>query len=430
MLFSKIGIIDEHFDYLEDQYVVIKDDRITYIGSQRPQGDWGEEYEGSGKVLMPGFYNAHSHSPMTLLRGYAEDASLSDWLNQRVFPFEKKMSAQDIYQGTLLATAEMLRMGIVSTTEMYFEGEAIAKAVEETGIKMNLSNAVTCFDDRDLTSVPTYQDTLQLLKNGRHLSSGGRLKIDLGLHAEYTNTPKVIHQLAEAAKEHHLQMHVHLSESLQEHEACKTRYGMTPAAYLYQAGLFDVPTTAAHCVWLEESDLDLLRDKQVTIATCPASNLKLASGICPVAHYLEHGISVALGTDGVASNNNLDAFSDMKLMAMLSKAKAADPTVLPSRQALYIATRAGALAQGRPDCGLLAVGNKADLIVVDLNGKPHQNPMHDIPSNLVYATLGSDVCMTMVDGAVLYRDGTYTTLDLESVIADANRAARSIVDTL
>ena len=430
MLFSNIHILDEQFQHRSGCYVGIKDGVIAYIGTEMPTEDFGEVYDGTGRLLMPGFYNSHSHSGMTLMRGYGENLALSNWLHQRIFPFEAKLTTEAIYNGTMLAAAEMLRFGIVSTTEMYFDAAAIRRAVTESGIKMNMGLSVTCFDDRGYQDLPTYSEMLDSLQTC-HGAACGRLKLDAALHAEYTSTQKLAEGVAAFAQEHGLRQHVHLSETKAEHEECKQRRnGRTPARYFYDIGFFDSPTSAAHCVWLEGEDFDLLAEKGVTAASCPVSNLKLASGFPNAPLMLEKGINYALGTDSVASNNNLNLMEEVRLFATLFKATTGDPTVVTPAQALYAATRAGALAQGRSDCGLLKEGFRADLIVMDLRNKPHMYPCHNMLNNVVFAAQGSDVCLTMVDGQVLYRDGLYTTLDIESVIAKANESTDAILRQL
>lgn len=430
MLFSKIDILDEHFDHHKEWYVGIKGQRIAYMGPTAPEEDFGEVYDGSGKLLMTGFVNAHSHSAMTLMRGYAENMTLSDWLNKQIFPFEAKLDDEAIYHGTMLAAAEMLRFGIVSTTDMYFNANANTRAVLESGIKMNFSIATTCFDDRGARELPAYREAMEALQDC-HNAGDGRMKLDLSIHGEYTSTPRVVEDMAEIAKEAGLNMHIHLSETQAEHEACKQRHGgKTPARYFYDAGVFDVRTTAAHCVWLEGEDFDLLKEKGVTVASNPVSNIKLASGFCNAPLMLEKGLHVALGTDGVASNNNLNILEEVKLFATLFKATSGDPTAITPKQALYAATRAGALAQGREDCGALKVGNRADLIVLDLRNRPYLRPCHSMVNNIVFSALGTDVCLTMVDGKVLYKDGIYTTLDLDRVVANAEASVQKILRQL
>ncbi len=430
MLFSNIDILTENFDHKKGYYVGIKDDKIAYVSPTAPLEDFGQVYGGKGKLLMPGFVNAHSHSAMTLMRGYAENLSLSDWLNTRIFPFEAKLESEDIYNGTILAAAEMLRFGIVSTTDMYFNAEANCKAVLETGIKMNLGVHVVCFDDSSLKDLPVYNEWNTAIPL-YHNASGGKLKMDLSLHAEYTSTEKIVRELACFAKENGLRTQVHLSETKSEHEECKSRHGgKTPARYLYDCAFFDNPTTAAHCVWLDGEDFDLLKEKNVTVASCPVSNLKLASGFINAPKLLEKGVNLALGTDSVASNNNLNIMEEIKLFATLFKATSGDAKAITPKQALYSATRAGALSQGRDDCGLIKEGCKADLVVLDTNNRPYMMPCHSMINNVVFSAQGTDVCLTMVDGKVLYKDGEYTTIDLERAAFNANKSVEKILGKL
>lgn len=424
MLFCNIDLLDETFALQRSRYVGVKDGRIAYIGAEAPDEDYGARYDGRHRLLLPGFFNVHSHAPMTLLRGYAENLPLARWLNEKVFPFEDELSDEAAYYGTQLAIAEMLACGTVSFTDMYFFLDGMTKAILESGIKCNLSRGLTVFDDSRYEQTAAYRDNLRLLDEWNGMN-GGRLLADLCIHGEYTSTPGVVEAVAAHAKARGARMHIHLSETQAEHEDCKRRHGMTPAAYMQAHGVFDVPTTAAHCVWLEGEDFSILRRHGVTVACCPASNLKLGSGFADVPRMLEMGINVALGTDGAASNNDLNILKDLYLFAVAYKGYFRDPTVVTPAQALYAATRAGALAQGRADSGRLAVGCRADLCVIDTD-TPQFVPMTDAACNVVYAAQGADVRLTMVDGEVLYRDGEYRTIDIERVKAEAQRHTDAI----
>lgn len=414
MLFCDISVLDAQFCCQPHQYVATKGNKIVYIGRERPEGDFGECYNGRNRLLMSGLCNAHSHAAMTLLRGYAENLPLDRWLNERVFPFEDKIQNEDAYYSTLLAIAEMLRTGTTSFTDMYFFSEHVIKAVGESGIKCNFGRAITSFSDCDISEIPSFRESEALIKT-YHNAFDGRLKIDMSLHAEYTNRRTVMEQFAESVKAHGLRAHIHLSETEKEHEECKQRHGgLTPTELFNACGVFDVPTTAAHCVWVTDSDMDILKEKGVTVATNPASNLKLGSGVCNTYGLLQKGVNVALGTDSVASNNNLDMFREMYLCALLPKGFTRRPDVVSERDVLKTATQNGYAAQGRTDCGTIEVGNRADLIVVDLD-TVHMCPHNDTVNHLVYAASGADVRLTVVDGKVLYKDGAYTTIDIEKV---------------
>lgn len=429
MLFERITLLDEDFNIRTDMYAGIRDDRIDYIGTAPPTGDFGEKISGKDRLLMPGFFNCHAHSPMTLLRGYGENLTLQDWLNTRIFPFEAKLDGDAVYWGMMLAIAESLRAGIVSTTDMYYFCEDMARAVLETGVKNNLSRGITNFTGEPLFQSAAGIETKNLFRQC-HGQGEGRLLVDLSLHAEYTSDEQTVRALAEYAKETGARVHVHVSETLQEHEECKSRHnGLTPSAYLDRCGLLDAPATAAHCVWLEEGDFHILREKGVTVASNPVSNIKLASGVCNVPKLLDWGINVALGTDSVASNNSLNFLEEMKFFALLPKGTYKRLTAVPPAAVLRAATRSGALSQGRPDTGILKEGAKADLIVLDLGG-PHMHPAHDLRSNLVYSASGGDILMTIVDGKILYRDGQYLTLDIEKVIYEAEAAVSKILAAL
>jgi 5-methylthioadenosine/S-adenosylhomocysteine deaminase len=261
-------------------------------------------------------------------------------------------------------------------------------------------------------------------------AGNGRVLMDASLHAEYTSDEKTARALAEYAKAENINMHVHVSETKLEHEECKERHGgKTPVQYLADCGIFDTRSTAAHCVWIEGEDYDILKEKGVTAATNPVSNLKLASGICNSAEIMKRGINLAIGTDSVASNNSLNFIEEMKTLALIGKVKAEDPTVITPKEVIMAATRNGALAQGRMDCGVLKEGFKADLIVLDTT-LPHMHPVHNMINNVVYSASGSDVVLTMVDGKVLYKDGEYVTIDVEKAIAETEKATKTILGQL
>jgi 5-methylthioadenosine/S-adenosylhomocysteine deaminase len=426
MLFKNITILDENFDIKENMYVGIKGDSIDYIGDLEPEMDYGQVYDGEKKILMPGFYNAHGHSAMSLMRGYGENLSLQDWLIKKIFPFEDKLYRKAIYWATQLTMAESMRFGIVSTTDMYYFIDDMVRAIIKSGEKCNVSRAVvnnTGMEPKDLESYAEMKETAITY----HGFKNNKILVDNSIHAEYTSDEKTVRAVSEITKEMGLGMHVHIAETEYETLECMKRHGgKTPVEYFHELGLFDSRTTAAHCVWLKDEDMDILKEKNVTVASNPISNLKLASGICDVPSLYKKGVNVAIGTDSVASNNSLNFFEEIKTFALLGKIKSGDPSLMTPKQVLYSATRAGALSQGRNDCGLIKKGFKADLIVVDLN-VPNMQPVHNISNNLVYSASGNDVILTMVDGRVIYKNGEYLTLDLETVIYETNFAKNKIL---
>ena len=454
MLFSDITIIDENFEVRENCYVGVRDGRIAYIGDAAPKAlaearkgsegpdagdseglevpdaiDFGEIYPGEGKLLIPAFYNAHSHLPMVLLRGYGENLPLMSWLNDRIFPFEAKMTADDIYWACLYGVAEMLRYGIAGTSEMYIKQDPLGRAFLESGVKANFCVSVTSFDEVPYRDRPVFREARDA-QAAYHGAGDGRLKTEFCIHAEYTNKEAVIRDLAAAAAENGSTIQVHVSETRGEVEGCRERHGgKSPVAFLAECGVFDVRTTAAHCVHVDADDISILREKGVTVATCPKSNCKLASGIAPIADMLAAGVNVAIGTDSVSSNNNLNMLEEMRFMNLLQKARTGDPTLITPAQTLYAATRAGALAQGREDCGLIKEGFAADLAVLDID-LPTMKPVHNLLNNLVYSAAGSDVVLTMVDGEVLYRDGNFPALDIERIGAEVETSRKRILSEL
>lgn len=429
MLFKNITVIDDGFHVLSDAFVATEGDKISYVGTQRPAGEYGREYDGRGKLLMSGFINAHAHSPMTLMRGYGENLKLQDWLTGKIFPFEEHLDSNAVYWGTMLAVAESLQYGIVSTSDMYYFCDAMVRAVADSGTKANISRSLTNFTGAPAKSMQSYRE-MKALYRSSHNAENGRIKIDLSLHAEYTSDPQTAGALAEYAKEiQDTVMHIHVSETAAEQMECIARHGMTPAAYLAEVGLFDVPALAAHCVYSTDEDLEIFRDKGVTVATNPISNMKLASGICDAARVLDRGIGLAIGTDSVASNNSLDFFEEMKVMAIGNKVSVSDPEVMTPRQVLAAATAGGAKAQRRDDCGSIRAGNRADIIVLDIS-VPNMHPVHDMINNLVYSCSGRSVVMTMVDGRVLYENGEFHTIDIEKTVYEAEKATDNILRKL
>ena len=429
MLFKNIGIIDENFGYRENMYVGTNCHSIVYIDSMPPEDEeaFFETYDGRGKVLMPAFYNAHGHSPMSLLRGYGENLPLHRWLEEKIFPFENKLYSDAVYWGTMLTMAESVRFGIVSTTDLYFHIDDMVKAYSVAGAKCNIARSVIS-SGGPLDENVSFREMIETIRMYYGMEDG-RILVDAGAHAEYSNDLATLKAIADAAKEFDVNVHVHVSETESETRECHERYGKTPTEVLNEAGLFDQPCTAAHCVWLTQGDREILKEKGVTVASNPVSNMKLSSGMCRVPALYDMGINVAIGTDSVASNNSLNFFEEMKLFALTGKVVTMDPSVMTPQQVLRSATRAGALSQGRKDCGLVKEGFKADLIVVDAGG-PNMHPNHDMANALIYSADGKDVCLTMCDGRVLYRDGEYATIDIEKTIFEAEKAKQTILSKL
>lgn len=426
ILFKDITVLDEQGKTIPHAYVAVEGSSIAHFQLDEPEGHFDRIYDGRGKLLMPALYNSHAHVPMTLLRGRGDNLPLDRWLNEAIFPFEAHITEDDTYHATLLGIAEMLRFGVVSFTDMYFQTDARARAVLESGIKCNLSDCVVG-DEPGVTyfDLPLCKQNEAWIKE-YHGAGEGRLLMNFSLHAEYTTSPEMVASLAQAAKEANMRMDVHVSETEKEVRECIERHGKTPPVYLAELGLFDVPTTADHCVWLTDEDRAILAEKQVFVSCCPASNAKLGSGIADVKAMKEAGIVLSLGTDGVASNNNHNMFKDLYLLALMQRAGDANPVSLSAEELITIATRNGALSQGREDCGLIKTGARADLVVLDID-TPWMQPVHTMAENVIYSAQGSDVVLTMVDGKILYENGEYTTIDIEKEIVKTCEARDNIL---
>ena len=417
-LFSHVSVVtmDARMSVWIDAFVGVTDGKISYLSKKPPEEKPGQIIDGTGMVMMPGLINCHTHLPMALLRGYADDLVLQTWLNDYIFPREAHLDARAVKAATLLGIAECLRFGVTSVSDMYYFDEAIAEAVAESGIKANLSRGTSMFlgDEFDFETFPACRELVELHEKW-HGYDNGRIQIECSIHGEYTSTYQLWDALAEYAINNRLGMHVHLSETKTEHDACVEKYGLTPAQLLDCHHVFDSRAIAAHCVHLTGDDMRLLARRGVSAVHCPVSNLKLASGCADVMGMVKAGMNVCLGTDSVASNNNLDLFEEIKACALMAKGKTGDPTAVPAEAALMMATVCGARAQGREkECGQIAVGLDADLILLDFN-QPHLIPCHNILSNLVYAASGHDVALTMVRGKILYFAGKYFTIDLGAV---------------
>jgi len=426
ILNTTVLTMNDRGEILENTDVVIENGIILKIG-QKDGKDTSRAniIDGSGKLLMPGLINCHCHVPMTLLRNYADDMDLQTWLFDHIFPVEDRLNADDVYWGALLGIMEMLSTGTTCFADMYYFMDSIASAVEHSGIRAQLSRGQTCNEPGpDFSGNLAMKESVDFVRkwNG---AADGRITTAMAPHAIYTCSPAYIRAIADKAGELGVPIHVHLDETAREHEDSLVTHGKTPAAHLYDLGLFDLKTIAAHCVWITRDDMELMKEKDVSVIHCPASNLKLASGIAPIPEAVSAGLNVCIGTDGASSNNNLNMWEDMYLASILHKGNTRDPKLITAAETLRMATVNGAKALGLPDVGSVREGNKADLILVDLE-KPHLKPMHNICSALVYSAQGSDVCMTMVDGRILYQDGEFKTIDREKVYYHIERVCERL----
>jgi 5-methylthioadenosine/S-adenosylhomocysteine deaminase len=421
---ATVVTMNETGEILEDADVVIEGQSFSYAG---PQKVWNKEFDrvinGRGKLVIPGFVNAHGHAAMTLLRSYADDVPLMFWLEKRIWPVEQRLKREDVYWGTMLAILEMLKSGTTTFTDMYFFMDQAAEAAEESGIRAVLS--------RGLVGIGNLADKgLEESERFVHDWQGkaeGRITTMLGPHAPYTCPPEYLKRVMELQEKLDVPLQIHLAETMDEVNRIKEQYGVSPPVLLRDTGLFAKPVLAAHCVHLSAEDMDILRDHGVRVAHNPGSNLKLGSGISPVPDLLERGVIVGLGTDGAASNNNLDMLEEIRLAALLHKGSRMDPTLITAMDALAMATRESAKAVFLDDVGVIAPGMKADLAMIDLN-RPHLTPRHNVVAHLVYAAQPGDITLVMVDGKVLVEDGVPTALDEEKIMFQAQQRAHYLVN--
>ena len=409
---------------IEKGFIVIEDNIIADMGSGEAEtAGYDLVIDGENRVVLPGFINTHTHAAMTLLRSYADDLPLMEWLETKIWPLEDKLTAEDIYWGTMLAIVEMIKSGTTTFADMYFYMDEVAKAVESSGIRACLSRGMVGVGPQSEQAIT---DSINLVDKW-HNQGDGRITIMLGPHAPYTCPPEYLQRVAALASELKVGIHIHVAETSGEVADTVREYGKTPVKLLQDAGLFENHVLAAHCVHLSDDDITILAESGAGIAHNPESNMKLASGIAPVPKLLAAGIPVALGTDGASSNNNLDMLQEMRTCALLHKVSTMDPTVLPAYKALEMATVNGAQALGLDNqIGKLQKGYKADMIIINLEAA-HQIPRYDIVANLVYAGQASDVDTVIIDGKIVMKNRQIVTLNEAEVINKVKKIAARLM---
>jgi 5-methylthioadenosine/S-adenosylhomocysteine deaminase len=394
--------------------------RIAFVGNPTDEAlktaAFEKEYDLEGNLLMPSFKNAHTHSAMTFLRSYADDYPLQQWLFEKIFPMEAKLTGDDVYWLSKLAILEYLTSGVTASFDMYFEPDFYVKANIESGFRTVLCGSIS--DDKsNLERLDGYMKKF----NGINPLISYRL----GFHAEYTADYELMEGLGEMARKYKLPVSVHNSETAKEVRECVEKYGKTPTELFDSLGIYDFGGAGFHCVHMSEHDLEIFRDRGVYAVTCPGSNSKLASGIAPICKMLDMGIKLAVGTDGPSSNNCLDMFREMFLMTALQKLSLNDAAACPAREVLKAATVGSAGAMGLDDCDVIAEGKQADMIVIDLN-QPNMQPLNSIANNIVYSGSKQNVKLTMCAGKVLYEDGKFFVgEDTARIYARANEIIES-----
>lgn len=429
--FYNARILTMETDRLTEGEVWVQDGKILYVGDGKATTDgrpdekaggvkWDREIDCKGNLLMPGFKNAHTHSGMTLLRSYADDLPLQDWLFKQVFPIEAKMDGEMIYHLTKLAVLEYLTSGITSIFDMYLTPETTAKACVEMGMRCVQVSGTSGQTDFE-RSLELMEQRYQALNHDDPL-----LSYFIGFHAEYTCSRELMERVAAMAHKYKAPVYTHLAETKAEVEGCRQRHGMSPTKLLDTIGMFDYGGGGYHCVYLDEEDMEIFQRRNLSVVTNPGSNVKLASGIAPITEYLKRGINVAIGTDGPASNNCLDMFREMFLVTGLAKLREEDASAVDAWEVLRMATVNGSKAMYLPDTDVLAPGKAADMIMIDLH-QPNMQPLNNIPKNLVYSGSKQNVKMTMIQGRILYEDGKFAnSYDVEGIYRKANEIINSL----
>lgn len=425
LLFAEIIVTqDESRSIIYNGSVAISEGKIICIDTAdvvRSQYTSENVMELGNSLLMPGLINSHTHAAMTLLRGAADDLPLMDWLNNHIFPVEQNLTAEKVELGALLACAEMTRYGTTSFCDMYLIEDATYKSVDQSGLRVLGGEAMFMFPS------PAYPDFDAGIKLVRELEAKWnkhpRIRQAVMPHAVYTTTPEILTTCREVAEELDIPIHIHLAETPAETKACVESFGKRPVEYAHSLGLLSGRTTVAHAVDVTDDEISLLAETNTNVAHNPESNMKLASGMAPIEKMLAKGVNVTLGTDGAASNNALNMFTEMASCAFLHKVQLLDPTAASAQSVLDMATRNGARTMGQADIGSLAVGKQADIIAIDLT-QPNLLPMHNPVSQIVYATTGAEVHMSMVAGEVLYQDGKYLKIDYPALIDAAKDVAK------
>lgn len=393
--------------------IFISGDKISKITHGAVEGS--NVIDGRGKFATPGLVNAHTHASMTLLRSFSDDKALMDWLNKDIWPIEAEMTRKDIYFGAALAAVEMIRGGTTAFADMYGPCmDEVARVVAESGLRGSLCQGIIGFADGDKKLAAN----VELYKNF-HGAADGRITVMFGPHAIYTCPPDFLRKVAAEASKLGAEIHMHMNETQTEIADCLKNYGKRPFEVVAETGLFDLGTLAAHCVWLSDSEIEIIKRKKIRVAHNPGSNMKLASGIAPVTKLLAEDVTVALGTDGAASNNNLDMLEELRLAALLAKVATLNPTAIPAAQALQMATDFGARALGLKNVGRLEAGCKADIVLWDMSGVDWQ-PNYNPASLLVYSANSAAADTVIVDGKILMQCRQLTTLDEEKIIAEFN----------
>lgn len=414
------GIYSTNKELIKNAYIVIKDKLITEVGSDYQENQDHNKYDqiidGRGKIALPGLVNCHTHAGMTLLRGYADDLPLNKWLNDKIWPYEAGLNPDDIYWGTMLAIIEMIKTGTTLFADMYFSMELVAKAVHESGIRAVLSAGLIEANDGREGLIKSVEFSREWMGK-----ANGRITTMLGPHAPYTCSKEYLREIINLSNEHNLPINIHLAETRNEYEKIEKEYGLSPVKYLNDIGLLSRPVVAAHCVCLDDEDIDIMALNQVGIVYNPASNMKLGSGIAPICKMIDRGIKIGIGSDGVSSNNNLDLIEEARLGSYLQKVDNLNPTLMDIHSLLKMLTFSGSKVLQLDNLGVIAEGNLADIILIDIYNNSFYYPHHNNLSNLFYSGSGRDVDTVIINGEIVMNKKNILTIDVENIYYEVER---------
>ena len=411
------------------QSLLIKNDLIAEIADEIDEGNVDKIIDASGKVLLPGFVNTHTHLSMTLFRGLADDLSLDSWLNDHIWPMEANLNGDYCYIGALLGAVELIKSGTTTFSDMYFYMEDVARAVDEAGIRAVLSYGMIDFGDAEKREAEI-KENLTLFENCNGMADG-RIKVFFGPHSPYTASEELLIKVRQLADEYNMGIHIHVSETQKEIDDVSAEKGLRPFEYLDKIGFLGPDVVAAHSVWLSDEEIEIIKKNDVKISHNPCSNMKLASGVAPVSKLIENDICVSIGTDGASSNNNLDLIEELKTASLLQKVSTLDPNVLNSYEAIAMGTIKGAEALGLDDeIGSIEVGKKADIILIDTNCANMVPDSSTLTSNIIYSANGSNVDTTICNGKILMENKKLTVLDEQEIYDKAREAIKNLKEAI
>ena len=389
ILIKNALILSPNTNFKNKQSILIKDNLIAEISSQIDESNASKIIDATGKIVIPGLINTHTHLSMTLFRGLADDLSLDSWLNDHIWPMEANLNGDFCYIGALLGAVELIKSGTTTFSDMYFYMEDVARAIDEAGIRAVLSYGMIDFGDEEKRK-NEIKANLELFEACDGMADG-RIKVFFGPHSPYTASEELLIKVRELADEYNMGIHIHVSETQKEIEDVSSQKGLRPFEYLDKIGFLGPDVVAAHSVWLSDNEIEIIKKNNVKISHNPCSNMKLASGVAPVSKLIENDICVSIGTDGASSNNNLDLIEELKTASLLQKVSTLDPKVLNSDEAIAMGTIKGAEALGlESEIGSIEVGKKADIVLIDTNSANMVPDSSSLSSNIIYSANGSN----------------------------------------